>query len=103
MIIEVTWWQVVLLISMIASLIWAFGTLLLRSFVIHIDLRFKRVDDDVKAALSKAEEARADASRLRSELPLHYVMREDWIRFSSSIDKKLDQLRDRFDKLLEGQ
>jgi hypothetical protein len=31
---------------------------------------------------------------LAASLPLEYVRREDWIRFGSSIDKKLDDMRD---------
>ena len=31
---------------------------------------------------------------LRASLPLEYVRREDWIRFSGSLDAKLDAMRE---------
>ncbi len=31
---------------------------------------------------------------LRAALPLEYVRREDWIRFSGTLDAKLDAMRD---------
>ncbi|HEY6394794.1 MAG TPA: hypothetical protein VIX12_05200 [Candidatus Binataceae bacterium] len=31
---------------------------------------------------------------LRASLPLEYVRREDWIRFSGTLDAKLDAMRD---------
>ena len=31
--------------------------------------------------------------RLKAQLPLEYVRREDWIRFSSTLDAKLDAMR----------
>lgn len=34
----------------------------------------------------------SDVEQLNRQLPLEYVRREDWIRFSASIDAKLDRL-----------
>ena len=31
---------------------------------------------------------------LRAELPVEYVRREDWIRFSNTLDAKIDALRE---------
>jgi len=31
--------------------------------------------------------------KLKAQLPLEYVRREDWIRFSSTLDAKLDAMR----------
>lgn len=31
--------------------------------------------------------------KLRAQLPLEYVRRDDWIRFSSTLDAKLDAMR----------
>lgn len=33
---------------------------------------------------------------LRVSLPIEYVRREDWIRFSATLDAKLDALREEF-------
>ncbi|HUY26159.1 MAG TPA: hypothetical protein VMV27_01960 [Candidatus Binataceae bacterium] len=35
-----------------------------------------------------------DLNEIRVTLPLEYVRREDWIRFSSTLDGKIDRLRD---------
>ncbi|MEW5763702.1 MAG: hypothetical protein ACOYXN_00475 [Acidobacteriota bacterium] len=39
--------------------------------------------------------------RLEGQLPNEYVRREDWIRFSASIDAKLDRLNEKFDAHLK--
>jgi hypothetical protein len=43
--------------------------------------------------------------KLKAQLPLEYVRREDWIRFSSTLDAKLDamraELRDEINELKE--
>jgi hypothetical protein len=35
-----------------------------------------------------------EISELKINLPLEYVRRDDWIRFSSTIDAKLDRMRE---------
>jgi hypothetical protein len=42
---------------------------------------------------AKAIEVEKDVLRLRAELPLDYVRREDWIRFSNTLEAKLDAMR----------
>jgi hypothetical protein len=34
-----------------------------------------------------------EVMKLKAQLPLEYVRREDWIRFSSTLDAKLDAMR----------
>ncbi len=49
------------------------------------------------SAASKTEDRVAevvrDLYRLKAILPLEYVRREDWIRFSSTLDAKMDAMR----------
>ena len=42
---------------------------------------------------AKAVDVEKDILRLRAELPLDYVRREDWIRFSNTLEAKLDAMR----------
>jgi len=97
--------EVLILIGAFAGLVFGFGRLLLSQFERRMQERF-----DASAAL-RAEEVRArdarldaieaglEAGQMRMDslhrtLPLEYVRREDWIRFVSTIDAKLDKLGD---------
>lgn len=40
-----------------------------------------------------SHEIEREVMRLKAQLPLEYVRREDWIRFSSTLDAKLDAIR----------
>ncbi|HLJ43136.1 MAG TPA: hypothetical protein VKT12_02870 [Candidatus Binataceae bacterium] len=40
-----------------------------------------------------SHEVERQMMRLKAQLPLEYVRREDWIRFSSTLDAKLDAMR----------
>jgi|GEM_PF-681282 hypothetical protein len=91
--------------------VWAFARLVLKQFSAYLDQRFKARDerlaennraitqrfDDHSRKLAKVDEHSQDIEReilrLRAELPENYVRREDWIRFSATIDAKLDWLR----------
>lgn len=42
-----------------------------------------------------------ELEQLNRQLPIEYVRREDWIRFSASIDAKLDRLADGQQRLAE--
>jgi hypothetical protein len=52
-----------------------------------------------------SHEIEREVLRLKAQLPLEYVRREDWIRFSSTLDAKLDamrtELRDEINELKE--
>ena len=56
----------------------------------------KNAIGEIKAAISKLEtsdkENAAEIAKVRGELPLIYVTREDFIRVSNNIDNKLDRL-----------
>lgn len=60
----------------------------------HWDDKFRQVE-----TLSRANEM--SVLKLRAELPNDYVRREDWIRFSGTIDSKLDSLRTLLDSVRE--
>ena len=50
------------------------------------------------SAASKADDNEKSILRLRAELPLEYVRREDWIRNQTVIEAKLDALAAKLDQ-----
>ncbi|HEU4601564.1 MAG TPA: hypothetical protein VFS24_06335 [Steroidobacteraceae bacterium] len=87
--------------AMLAAL-YGFGRLLVRQIEKRLDERFTTRDksiEEIKTQISKVEThgrtLESDILRLRAELPNEYVRREDWIRFSGTIDAKLDWLREK--------
>lgn len=101
--IQVSTGVAVTLLLAFAGLVFGFGKVLITQFERRIGERFKAQDearDTQNAAIATrlAEEA-IRVARLTEKvddlgrlLPLEYVRREDWIRFSASIDHKLDRL-----------
>jgi hypothetical protein len=106
-------WQVATgLIIAIATMVFAFGRILLSQFDKRMDERHKasqvlretenetrrKAEKDLRDSLQmeagRISALRDDLSKFMSQLPLHYVRREDWIRFSATIDSKLDRLAD---------
>lgn len=57
---------------------------------------------DVMEAKTKAQEVEKDLLRLKADLPLDYVRRDDWIRNQSVIEAKLDGLATKLEALREG-
>lgn len=54
-----------------------------------LERREKAVDRNT----ARWEEIERGFYELRAQLPIEYVRREDWIRFSSTLDAKLDAMR----------
>lgn len=61
---------------------------------------FDSVRDEISGFRGEISELKAENQarerehlELRALLPLQYVQREDWIRFSATLDAKLDQIR----------
>jgi len=87
----------------------ALGTTLLLSFfgfvfavwkVISI-MRDRKTDDAMQCAADaaqKADDNERSILKLRAELPLEYVRREDWIRNQTVIEAKLDALAAKLDQ-----
>lgn len=83
--IQLTTWQVITLVVVIVGAIGGFGRVLLAQIERRLVDKFEQQD-------RRLTELEAEVRRQGSELPLHYVRREDWIRFSAAIDHKLDRL-----------
>ncbi|GAP66279.1 hypothetical protein MBSD_n1583 [Mizugakiibacter sediminis] len=104
--------EVLILIGAFTGLVFGFGRLLLAQFEKRMDERF-RAQSDLRDEEKRSHAQRMEAienslestagritdvvhrvEKLHASLPLEYVRREDWIRFASTIDAKLDRLAD---------
>ncbi len=115
--IEVEFWQLVTLLVAFFGACAGAGKLLLAQAQRHIDERFKAQEqarttnhDQLSRRLDSMESAyRQEAGQwkqverdllvLKSELPLNYVRREDYIRGQSVIEAKLDALGTKFENM----
>ena len=61
------------------------------------DLKLKELE--VKLS-SKIDQAEKDLNDLKSDLPLIYVLREDFIRSLNNVDTKMGNIDNKIDKLL---
>ncbi len=103
MLVQIELWQLIIavagLIGAFASLIWLFGTILVRQFKAQLDGRFSTIQADLtKRASEDAEVAKQlrqferDFSKFQIDMPVLYVRREDYIRGQTVIESKLDAL-----------
>ena len=87
----------------------ALGTTLLLTFFAFVFAVWKIIadrrdrDTDVamecaKDAATKADDNEKSILKLRAELPIEYVRRDDWIRNQTVIEAKLDALATKLDK-----
>ncbi|HEY4294528.1 hypothetical protein [Luteibacter sp.] len=102
--------EVLILISAFAGVVFTFGKLLLGQFERRMQERFDAMEklreaekkaqrDQFETLESNLEETTGRVTniaqrveQLRDELPRQYVTREDWIRFATTQDSKLDRL-----------
>ena len=52
-----------------------------------------RQDEQKRSESCRSAELEKEFFELRAALPLEYVRREDWIRFTATLDSKLDAMR----------
>lgn len=93
--IELPVWQMIgsaiTLLAMFAGLV----KLLLGQMESRLDQRFSTMDDRFEAVAKDSERLRQveiGLERLRGEMPLHYVRREDYVRNQTVLEAKLDAL-----------
>ncbi len=89
------------------GLVFGFGRMLLSQFEKRMNERFDAQDKQRDARLKAIEDKQSvenlrltnlsnEVHSLNSILPLRYVQRDDWIRFASQIDHKIDRLGELF-------
>ncbi len=62
----------------------------------------ERHHDFAARDFGRFEQLEHELFELRAALPLEYVRREDWIRFSASLDAKLDAIREEMRQEIGG-
>ncbi|OAN31133.1 hypothetical protein [Pseudomonas oryzihabitans] len=91
--IEMPVWQLVASsVTLMAVLVGLFKLLLLQ-LERRLDQRFAMMDERYEAVAKDSERLRQvelGLERLRGEMPLHYVRREDYVRNQTVIEAKLD-------------
>ena len=86
--VEMPLWQMITLGGTILVAFVGMVKMLLVQMERRLDQRFAVVDRDSE----RLREVEIGLERLRGEMPLHYVRREDWVRNQSIIEAKLDGL-----------
>lgn len=65
----------------------------------------KNAISDMKDAIKKnsvdIEKVKTELSELKSDLPLVYVLREDFIRTLNNVDKQMGDMNGKLDKILQ--
>ncbi len=69
-----------------------FGKVLLHLYDARAIERHGQLAQALQREADRIKELQRRVEDLSQALPMEYVRREDWIRFSSSIDAKLDRL-----------
>lgn len=82
----------VTLVIAFLGLVFAFGKILLGQFEKRMDERLQATDKVIVEESRRITGLTTKVDNLMQLLPLEYVRREDWIRFSAQIDTKLDRL-----------
>jgi hypothetical protein len=109
--VQVDFWELLLalagLISAFATVVWVFGTALVRQFEKRLAEKFATIEEARKTAsgglqsqLSQIQDMERDLLRFKAELPVQYVRREDYIRGQSVIEAKLDALYSKLETVL---
>ena len=65
---------------------------LLSSWMRSLDTRFTALETALHGIGEEHHRVEKDLLRLQAELPREYIMREDWIRVSASLDSKIDAI-----------
>lgn len=87
----------VTLILAAVGMMFGFAKILISQLNNSLDERFQSSDvtqTQIRDSIKKESERIDALSKQLQTLPLEYVRREDWIRFSAGIDNKLDRLAD---------
>lgn len=78
----------------VLGLLVAFGRMALGQFERRIGAGFEQLQAAIAGEREQVASIKRQVEALSQALPVEYVRREDWLRFSSVIDNKLDRLSD---------
>lgn len=88
--------HVVMVISILLGAVWALIRIAATKVWAQLDTRLIRLEEQQQSQQQAMRE-------WETQLVRDYVRREDWIRFSSVIDAKLDRLADRMSELTRAE
>lgn len=87
----------------VLALLVAFGRMALGQFERRIGAGFEQLQTSIAGEREQMAAMKRQLETLSQTLPIEYVRREDWIRFSSVIDAKLDRLGERLSDLTRAE
>lgn len=100
--IDVNWTIAATLILAFLGAVAGFGKLLLHLYDVRAGERHAQLAQALQREADRVEQLQRRVDAIHHTLPLEYVRREDWIRFSASIDAKLDRLAELIHHQLRG-
>jgi hypothetical protein len=92
----------VMLILAFLGCVAGFGKLLLHLYDVRAGERHNQLAQALQREAERLQELQRRVDAINHTLPLEYVRREDWIRFSASIDAKLDRLAELIHQRIRG-
>lgn len=84
---------------LVLTVLMVVGRIALGQFEARIAERFVGLENSMREENRQLGELKREFAEHIKTLPMEYVRREDWIRFSSVIDAKLDRLAERLSDL----
>ena len=93
--IELPVWQMLSIGGAILGAFVGLVKMLLMQMERRLEQRFAVIDKDSE----RLRQVELGMERLRGEMPLHYVRREDWVRNQTIIEAKLDGLALKFENV----
>lgn len=90
--IQLEFWQVISVLIAFFGFAAGVGKLLLMQTQQHLDRRFEALEKNHSREAENWLRVERDLATLRSELPIQYVRRDDYIRGQSILESKMDAL-----------
>jgi len=104
--VQVEFWSLVMLLIAFFAACGATGKLLLRQFQRSMDQQFgalsrrlEKIEEENRDEASQWLRVEREMLIFKSELPMNYVRREDYIRGQSVLEAKLDGLAGKFENV----
>jgi hypothetical protein len=84
--------ELVAILVFVLGVLYALARMIVSQMKTSMDSRFASLEQTTNALDATNKKLEQEVEQFNRLLPLEYVRREDWIRFSASIDAKLDRL-----------
>lgn len=101
-------YHIFMILATLTGALWAMGKLLLQQSFSNLDSKLDSKLDALKETKDLAHQVadhthrlERDFLKMKSDMAVHYVRREDYIRLETSLSTRLDNISDKIDKLRE--